>query len=556
MKRRMLLLSVLLGVGVSARAITLDSKGKVVWTFLKMPYSSNYDASGIARSFEEKKTFSVAFLTRLANALPEMKDVRKTNPGLITDDAGANLVLKKDADVYVTFLHEGAGYRNAFGFFTFDPKAPPTRKQDVRETIIFPNSSFYNSGGSSSGLRSGDTVRIGRFPKGTAIGFVVVANGFDSTTGVVTNATGGPPGGDWTFYTLRGLNPEPSDALRAHTVLLNDTEAGIIVLGMEDLMRSTSGCDHDFNDILFTISSVPGDAFDTEDIAILPNPDDRDNDGVKDTVDDYPDDPARTTDLWTPSPNGDGTLVFEDAWPWHGDYDFNDVVLSYRFHRVLNKDGKVVDLTARFQVLAGGSENANGLAFRLPGIPPSALKTATLSLGGAPAAPITPEAGQPDLVFPLSQDLFGNRPPKAECLYLNTEPGCSEGPGVVHELRLTFQTPQSNEVLGLPPYDPFLFRTTRRGHEIHLVDHAPSALADMGLFRTGEDDSVAAQGRWYRSICNLPWGLDLPVRWSWPLEGTEVSSAYPSFLEWVNSAGARAADWYLHPDPDAVWSAP
>ncbi|HOU54973.1 MAG TPA: LruC domain-containing protein [Myxococcota bacterium] len=556
MKTRILILPVLLGLGLSARAITLDNKGKVVWTFLKMPYASNYDASGIPKTIDEKKTFPVAFLTRLATTLPEMKDVRKTNPGLITDDAGANLILKKDADVYVTFLHEGAGYQNAFGFFTFDPSAPPTRKQDVREVILFPNASFYNSGGSSAGLRSGDTVRIGRFTKGTAIGFVVVANGFDSKTGVATNATGGPPGGDWTFYTLQGLNPEPAADLRRHTVLLHDTETGTIVLGMEDLLRSTSGCDHDFNDILFTISSVPGDAFDTEDIVVLPDPEDRDNDGVKDGVDDYPDDPDRTFDQWTPSPTADGTLVFEDAWPWHGDYDFNDLVLSYRFHRVLNKDGKVVDLVARFQVLAGGSEFRNGLAFHLPGIPTTALKTATLSTGGGAPVPVTPEAGQPDLVFPLSQDLFADRAPKATCLYLNTEPGCSEGPGTVFELDLTFQTPQSNEVLGVPPYDPFLFRSDRRGHEIHLVDHAPTARVDMSLFRTGEDDSVAAQGRWYRSICNLPWGLDLPVPWSWPLEGTEVSSAYPSFLDWVNSAGARSADWYLHPDPDAVWTAP
>ena len=37
MKQRIWFLAVLLCSGVTARAITLDQKGNVVWTFLKMP---------------------------------------------------------------------------------------------------------------------------------------------------------------------------------------------------------------------------------------------------------------------------------------------------------------------------------------------------------------------------------------------------------------------------------------------------------------------------------------------------------------------------------------
>jgi LruC domain-containing protein len=544
---RIIVAGAVLAASTAALATTV-SNSKVVWTFLKggTTYSStNYDGSGIPKSIDSRKTLSTAFLTRVANALPERSDIRTRAPQLITNDAGANLQLKKDADVYVTFIHEGAGYTNSVGFFTWQDGALPTKKTDVRETIVFPNASFYNDGGSSAGLKSGDTLKIGHFTKGTNIGFMLVSNGFDSSKGVTTAVTGGPPGGDWTFYTLKALNPESSDALKAHTVLLNDTDTGMIVLGMEDLKRSDSGCDHDFNDMIYTITSEPADAFDTEDVAIIPTPDDKDNDGVKDGVDDHPDDGTRAFDVYTPSKDGYGSLVWEDSWPRHGDYDFNDLVVKYQYLRVSNKDNKVLDLIARFEVLAWGSENANGFAFHVPGINVTQLLTATLSVNGGTPTNLAPEVGQPDLVFVLSPDMTTYMTPKSKCATFNTTAGCDEGAGPSFDLRITFKSALEQAVVGIPPWDPFIFRATRRGQEVHLPDVPPTAVADMTLFRTQDDDSVAASGRWYRSICNLPWGLDIPAAFAWPTEGVEIIAAYTSFLDWVKSSGASARDWYV-----------
>ena len=344
--------------------------------------------------------------------------------------------------------------------------------------------------------------------------------------------------------------------MKYHTVLLNDTETGMIVLGMEDLMR-TSGCDHDFNDMIFTITTYPTDALYTEDIAIVPNPDDEDGDGVLDPDDDHPDDDDRAFDVYTPSADGVGTFVWEDSWPRHGDYDFNDLVVQYQFLRVSNKDNKVLDLMARFQVQAWGSTNQDGFAFRLPGLTPSQVLTATLSVNGAAAMPITPEAGQTDLVFPIAQDMNDYLTPGAGCDFFNTEAGCWEGAGPQFELRITFKTALAQTAVGVPPWDPFVFRTTRRGQEIHLPDMPPTALADMSLFRTQDDDSNPATGRWYRSICNLPWTLDIPTTFAWPLEGAEVSTAYPSFLDWVESSGATHKDWYqVGGVSQHIWSHP
>ncbi len=57
---------------------------------------------------------------------------------------------------------------------------------------------------------------------------------------------------------------------------------------------------------------------------------DADGDGVPNDEDDYPNDGDRAFDNYYPA-NGPGTLAYEDLWPGKGDYDFNDLVLDYRF---------------------------------------------------------------------------------------------------------------------------------------------------------------------------------------------------------------------------------
>ena len=380
-RKRVITVLLLVLAGTASMGLTYDKKGKLTWTFLLGTYSSNYDSSGIPKAISIRNPPSDAFLARLGAALPEAKDIRKTNPELIADDVGANLRMKKDGDVYVTFIHEGAGYKNGFGFFTFADGEAPATKADVAETVVFPNASFFNSGGSSNGLKSGDTQKMGSFSAGTNIGFFVAANGFSSSTGLTTTPTGGPPGGDWIFYTTKALNSESNTALRAHTVLLADSISGTVVLGLEDMLRTRSDCDHDFNDVVFTVYSDPPDAIGTEDLAPMPDDFDSDDDGVLDADDDYPEDPDRAFDDVYLGLQGHGTLAFEDSWPLHGDYDFNDLVVEYHYTRVLNAANELVDIVAQYRVLANGSDAAIGFGLAIPGLVPSAVGSATLAIG-------------------------------------------------------------------------------------------------------------------------------------------------------------------------------
>ena len=392
MKRKAL--AVMLVFGVFALMGITGNPGSLVWTFLDNPYSSNYDGAGIPLVIDQRANFPADFYQRVTAALPESRDIRNTNPDYIASDFGANVYLEKEADVWMNFLHEGAGYQNSVGYFTYTDATVPQTKSDLQETIVFPNSSFYNSGGSANGLRTGDTMYIGRFPAGTYIGFVLVSNGFSASTGVKANQNT-----DWIFYTLSGLNSETEASLKPHTVLFYDLVTHCAVLGMEDILRTNGSCDHDFNDVLITVSSNPVEAISSSLIRPLPGPADRDKDGVLDANDDFPDDPARAFIVSYPSPDNWGTIAFEDMWPKQGDYDMNDLVMRYQITQIENSMGQVKDLQITTQIQARGASRTSGFGIELTNIVPSSLDSATMTINNNAATTITPEAGQPYLTW-------------------------------------------------------------------------------------------------------------------------------------------------------------
>ncbi|MDO8897103.1 MAG: LamG-like jellyroll fold domain-containing protein, partial [Bacteroidales bacterium] len=91
---------------------------------------------------------------------------------------------------------------------------------------------------------------------------------------------------------------------------------------------------------------------------------DQDGDGIADQDDDYPNDPARAFNNYFPA-EGFGSLAFEDLWPNKGDYDFNDLVVDYRFKIVTNANNKVSDVIGDFVIKAIGAGFENGFGFQL-----------------------------------------------------------------------------------------------------------------------------------------------------------------------------------------------
>jgi len=201
-------------------------------------------------------------LSRIDASVPEYSRVPVKHPEYLADNVQTNITVLQTADVFVTFVTEGAGYRNVLGFYTYDINNPPQTTQEIASsmTVIFPNTSLTGSGG---GLKSGDKVKIGTFQPGTAIGWWLGADGFRNG-----NATSG----NWLLYSNKSLNPETNPDKKQHNVLLNDLGSGRVILAFEDIRRDYGSCDEDFNDAIFYVSATPTNAISYENVVLIEDP--------------------------------------------------------------------------------------------------------------------------------------------------------------------------------------------------------------------------------------------------------------------------------------------
>ena len=471
--------------------------------------------------------YNAEFFDRIANALPEAH----VNEAFLVEDSGANITLKENGEVFITFLHEGAGYRNSFGYFTFDAENPPTSANEIEEVIIFPNLSYPH-------MTSGHRLSIGEFEAGTSIGFFIAANGFSYYTGV-------DQGYRPHYYSLKDLNPEHTDTLRQHNVLLFDGEFQEVIIGFEDLPRTWG--DNDFNDAVFSVKSTPASAIDSEPLVDIPDANDSDADGVPDTEDEFPDDYRRAYRDFFPSSDGWMTLAFEDNWPRVGDYDMNDLVIHERFERIYNSDGEITGFRVIGEIAARGASFSNGFALRLMNIASEAIDSATIEIDGTTYdKPV--EQGQSDATFTLWSDThsFTNTGQGGSCSHFNTVKSCDEFDAVPFTLDVYF-----SETVATLPYsalDFFIFRTDFRGREIHFADYPPTDLFDTTQFGKFADTSDPEAGRFFRNAENLPWALQVPGKWRHPQEYIDILWAYPDYENWVETSGQESIDWYSTSD--------
>jgi hypothetical protein len=180
--------------------------------------------------------------SRIIELFPESKNNFDTYTDLFSNATPRIIKLKKESEVYVTFVHEAAGWKNSFGYYTYNESSPPSTIDNLNKQILFPNVSLVNEGG---GLQTGNTLKLGtgKFPAGTVIGFYLIAQGW--TNGMVTE-------GLYTHYTDYQLN---IGQYPQHT-LFKEKTCGDIVMIFEDIAlgQPTSYSDKDFNDIMFTVS--------------------------------------------------------------------------------------------------------------------------------------------------------------------------------------------------------------------------------------------------------------------------------------------------------------
>lgn len=500
----------------------------------------SYDSQGVPFYLEPVDDYiSQDLLDLVNNSLPEQYPVPTYNPQYLDENLVGDTRLQDSAQVWITFVHEGAGYRNALGYYSYNLDNPPATIDDIDSLkIIFPNLSYTGSGG---GISSGNKVSLGQFPPNTGIGWFLIPNGWNGSS-VSTKSD--------TKYSNKDFNTFTSAEYRTHTVLLLDQARQIQLLGMEDLSRP--GGDQDFNDAVFYVTANPYSALiiDNLETTQTDTTNDTDGDGVSDANDDYPDDPDKAFDIYTPGENVFGSIAFEDLWPANGDFDLNDMVIDYNFQSIADVAQNIVELRVKYKLRAMGALYNNGFGFSLP-IEPSKIASITgqdvvqnssivLSGNGT-------EVGQDKAVILVFENGFRVWPGTYE--QTNTISGKGYYEPVEFDLVIKFSEPIPSSTIGYPPFNPFIFRTENRGLEVHLAGQEPTSLADESLFGT-EDDRTDNSTVYYKNGDNLPFAFYLPTSFEYPEEYESVRDAFLKFEYWVQSEGTTYDDWFQTNNPE------
>ncbi len=496
---------------INPKRTILPSRNVDNYTFI-----DTFDFWGVPDNLAFQDVIEQNLLDDINASLPENVPggIPVTNPDYLAGKE-TSLIITKEADVWVTFVSEGAGYRNVLGYYSHPIGQEPASTDEIDpHYVIFPNVSMQYSGG---GLIPGDRVYLGRFPANTVVSWFLAANGW---------AWGDVQDGNGVYYSNPDFNPEATPERRNHMVLLYDEGRELTLLGFEDLFRD-GPTDDDFNDAVFYAKSNPVDAIQVGNLAQIQAATDADGDGINDELDDFPFDPNKAFSNFSPSVNSTGKLVYEDLWPSQGDYDFNDLALDYAFNLIANADNMVTAIDATFTIEEIGGALHNGFGFVLP-IDPSIVASVdgqilnggfeTVAANGTETGTGTNEA-----VILVVGDAFDLK-------------------GTTVNINVELNSPVSESVLGEIPFNTFLISNGDRAREVHLPDLPPTSKA--GYLGTQDDFSDASIGRYYKTATNLPWALNIYEGFDTPPESVPITLQYPRFINWANSGGVESLDWY------------
>lgn len=233
--------------------------------------------------------------------------------------------------------------------------------------------------------------------------------------------------------------------------------------------------------------------------------------------------PAALTWLQLPAAGSYEIVAYEDLSPARGDFDFNDLVVAYRYQLGLNAAGLVERIEGTAYIVARGSNYRHDwtLDLPLPGATAATAAAASCSTLDAATKALDCAIGIVDgkLRWQAFHDTVAAfpAPGDAAATPVNTTAGSGFNRGPKASFTVTLATPVAPPAPGAA--DPWLFvRST--GQTVRLQDRAPDG---------------------------YPFALKLPMGWQVPVERKDMGLAYPELATFVSSSGRLATDWVLHP---------
>lgn len=276
---------------------------------------------------------------------------------------------------------------------------------------------------------------------------------------------------------------------------------------------------------------------------------DDDNDGIQNDDDDFPYDETRAFLNYYPGDDDQswGTLAYEDRWPQMGDYDFNDMIINYRFETINDPNDHLWEVYGYFKIKASGAGYHNGFAIEMPFTADNVDDLTYTSLAGAGVS------GTDTQILKFFSDALDimNKPENSEFVNTQVEDPYLEPVEYEFYMKLEAAVVESSLEWQLP-YNPFIIVDQDVTREVHLSDMPPTLYADQLLFGTGDDDSDPTTDRYYKTATNLPWAINIPYPWLYPLERVQITSTYNYFDDWAESSGSVHNDWYEDTEDNIV----
>lgn len=493
------------------------------------------DANHRPNYIDESKTTTIS-----ANIFQRIDETFVNNQKPTADYAGnASIELTEEAEIWVSVIVSDGTFRDALSYFCYDgPKADlatlsEEAKGELKEIVAFP-AARLNTKEAEFSLKAGEYVQLkyynkatgalqDKFPAGTTVGWMLRATSYDAgkqelISGILTDYN---PLTD-IYYSVPEWNPEKLLEDRNHTIIFNagtDSDP-FICFGFEDWHNTTAPYnDGDCNDVMFHVMTNPSTAVDPP----VEIPDSKDD--------------VTTTD------SRYGMLAFEDYWPLKWDYDMNDVVVKYTSAVTLLKKAGEDDVYATeindvYTLLHTGADFDNKFSLKVD-MNPNLVSAVTVN-GTAQ----TISADGSGFII----DIFENA--REEIVPYK------EGQSKDFEVKIELKSPGilQADFNCHAPYNPFISpinpkAVTHPALEVHLPMYKPSGRADLSYFGTGDDHSDPAKGLYYVSDATnkYPFAIHLSGvdKFKITEEGKAISTAYPRFINWVESGLTQDLDWYV-----------